>query len=90
VWLALVALVARLSVLPSPQLTLKLESVEPAAGAAVMLRLYETPVLALALPEMLIVGCDRLTVTACVAVALAVLVSVAVTVMVGVPAVVKV
>jgi hypothetical protein len=73
---------------PSPQLTFKPERLEPAAGAAVMLKAYETPVLALALPETLTVGCERLTVTPCVALAVAVLVSVTVAVIVGVPAVV--
>jgi hypothetical protein len=48
------------------------------------------PLVAVALPETLIVGWDRLTVTPCVALAVAVLVSVAVTVIVGVPAAVNV
>ncbi len=55
-----------------------------------MVKLYETPVFAVVLPEAVTVGCDKLTVTAWIALAVAVLVSVAVTVMVGVPAAVKV
>ncbi len=88
---ALVALVASVcTALPSPQSTVKLERLEPAAGVAEMVKLYETPVFAVALPEAVTVGCERLTVTAWIALAVAVLVSVAVTVMTGVPAAVKV
>ncbi len=90
-WVALVALVARVCrALPSPQLTVKLARLEPAAGAAVMLKLYDTPVSAVALPETVTVGSGKLRVRVFVAVAMAVLVSVAVTVMVGVPTAVKV
>ncbi len=88
---ALVAETERLSsALPSPQSTFKLESVEPAAGVAVMPSEYETPVFAVVLPETVSVGCDKLTVTAWVALAVAVLASVAVTVIVREPAVLKV
>ncbi len=89
VWVALVALVESVSVFPSPQFTDNPDRLEPGADAAVMVKLYETPVFAVVLPETVTVGCERLTVTACVALAVAVLVSVAVTVMVGVPAAVK-
>ncbi len=90
VCVALVAFVTSVSVVPSPQFTDNPERLEPAAATAVMVKLYETPVFAVALPDTVTVGCDRLTVTSRVALADVVLVSVAVTVMVGVPAVVKV
>ncbi len=53
---ALVVFVASVSVLPSPQFTLKDERLEPAAGLAVILSAYETPVFALELPDTLTVG----------------------------------
>ena len=64
VWLALAAVVARDSMaLPSPQLTLNLERLEPAAALALRLSVYETPVFAVAAPEAVTVGSDKLTVT---------------------------
>ncbi len=87
VCVALVALVTSVcTALPSPQSTVKLESVELAAGAAVMLSEYKTPVLALELPEMLTLGGgSKVTVISFVSLAVVPFVSVAVTVTVGVP-----